>query len=134
MISRSVALVVAVAIGFAPSIGGSAASGQTMAPGRAAPVPGGTPVELMVTKEVDSRSAKEGDRFKLLEDRKFRSWVVCQPVPVSDPSRQGWVTLRAGNSVQYLHLHSGNIVNVIGDGVQVQAHAGEEVYLLTPTP
>ena len=65
MISRSIAFVVSVAIGFAPSIGGSAASGQTMLPGRAAPVPGGTPVELMVTKEVDSRSAKEGDRFKL---------------------------------------------------------------------
>ena len=65
MISRSIAFVVAVAIGFAPAIGGSAASGQTMSPGRAAPVPGGTPVELMVTKEVDSRSAKEGDRFKL---------------------------------------------------------------------
>lgn len=81
MISRSIALVVAVAIGCAPAIGGSAASGQTMLPGRAAPVPGGTPVELMVTKEVDSRSAKEGDRFKLRVNAPvMTNGVVAVPV------------------------------------------------------
>lgn len=81
MISRLIALVVAVAIGFAPAIGGSAASGQTMLPGRAAPVPGGTPVELMVTKEVDSRSAKEGDRFKLRVNAPvMTNGVVAVPV------------------------------------------------------
>ena len=81
MISRSIAFVVAVAIGFAPAIGGSAASGQTMLPGRAGPVPGGTPVELMVTKEVDSRSAKERDRFKLRVNAPvMTNGVVAVPV------------------------------------------------------
>jgi hypothetical protein len=81
VISRSIALVVAVAIGFAPAIGGSTASGQTMLPGRAAPVPGGTSVELMVTKEVDSRSAKEGDRFKLRVNAPvMANGVVAVPV------------------------------------------------------
>jgi hypothetical protein len=81
VITRSIALVAAVAIGFAPAIGGSAASGQTTLPGQAAPVPGGTPVELMVTKEVDSRSAKEGDRFKLRVNAPvMTNGVVAVPV------------------------------------------------------
>ena len=64
MISHLIASVAAALI-IAQAVGGSAGTGQVAAPGRPNPVPGGTPVELMVTKEVDSRSAREGDRFKL---------------------------------------------------------------------
>ncbi len=86
MISRSVALVVAVAIGVAPAIVGSSAIGQTTLPSNAALVPGGTPVELMVTKEVDSRSAKQGDRFKL----RVNSPVVADGVVAIPVGATAW--------------------------------------------
>ncbi|KQN24037.1 hypothetical protein ASF00_17710 [Sphingomonas sp. Leaf34] len=70
-----------VVLGVAPVIGNSAATAQTTSPGRPAPVLGGTPVELMVTKEVDSRSAKEGDRFKLRVNAPvMTNGVVAVPV------------------------------------------------------
>jgi hypothetical protein len=58
VISRSIASVIAVALGGVAVICESAATAQAMLPSMPSPFLGGTPVELMVTKEVDSRSAK----------------------------------------------------------------------------
>jgi len=86
MIGRSIASMVALAIGVAPAIGGSAAIAQTTLPGGPAPVLAGTPVELMVIKEVDSRSAKEGDRFKL----RVNSPVVANGIVVVPGGATAW--------------------------------------------
>lgn len=86
MIIRSIASVAAVALGAGPVIGNPAATAQMTLPGRPAPVLGGTPVELMVTKEVDSRTAKEGDRFKL----RVNSPVVADGIVVVPVGATAW--------------------------------------------
>ena len=86
MISRSIAWVMAVALGGGPVSCGSAAIAQTTLPSVPAHFIGGTPVELMVTKEVDSRSAKEGDRFKL----RVNSPVVANGIAVVPVGATAW--------------------------------------------
>ena len=86
MISRSIALVMAVALGSVAVVCESAATAQTTLPSMPAPFLGGTAVELMVTKEVDSRSAKEGDRFKL----RVNSPVIANGIAVVPVGATAW--------------------------------------------
>jgi hypothetical protein len=86
VISRSIASVIAVALGGVAVICESAATAQAMLPSMPAPFLGGTPVELMVTKEVDSQSAKEGDRFKL----RVNSPVIANGIAVVPVGATAW--------------------------------------------